>query len=140
MWAFIRLVRASWAFGIILGSYLWQLLLRRIMPRVAPMVRRMAMSRVFALTSMISEDRMLNTATSTMIDSTTKPTAIPSESGIAAPSAKSACRKSAVSAPATCASPVPVEAHYIRGTGERGCSTRRSRRLGSPTRTPPLTH
>ncbi len=40
MWAFIRLVRASWAFGIILGSYLWQLLLRRIMPRAKWVERR----------------------------------------------------------------------------------------------------
>ncbi len=40
MWAFIRLVRASWAFGIILGSYLWQLLLRKLMPRVKWVERR----------------------------------------------------------------------------------------------------
>ena len=36
--------------------------------RVAPIVRRIAMSRVLARTSMIRLDRMLNTATSTMID------------------------------------------------------------------------
>ncbi len=40
MWAFIRLVRASWAFGIILGSYLWQLFLRKIMPRAKWVERR----------------------------------------------------------------------------------------------------
>ncbi len=39
--------------------------------RVAPIVRRMAISRVLARTSMISEERMLKTATSTMIESTT---------------------------------------------------------------------
>lgn len=33
MWAFIRLVRASWAFGIILASYLWQLGLQRVFGR-----------------------------------------------------------------------------------------------------------
>lgn len=40
MWAFIRLIRASWAFGIILASYLWQLLLRRLFPRAAWVARR----------------------------------------------------------------------------------------------------
>ena len=40
MWAFIRLVRASWAFGIILGSYLWQLWLRKLMPRAKWVERR----------------------------------------------------------------------------------------------------
>ena len=39
--------------------------------RLAPIVRRMAMSRVLARTSMISDDRMLNTATSTISDRTT---------------------------------------------------------------------
>ena len=39
--------------------------------RLAPMVRRIAMSRVLARTSMISEDRMLNTATRTISDRTT---------------------------------------------------------------------
>ena len=39
--------------------------------RLAPMVLRIAMSRVFARTSMISDDRMLNTATSTISDRTT---------------------------------------------------------------------
>ncbi len=38
--------------------------------RVAPMVRRIAMSRVLARTNMMSEDRMLKTATSTMMDKT----------------------------------------------------------------------
>ncbi len=40
MWAFIRLVRASWAFGIILASYLWQLFLRKLMPRAKWVERR----------------------------------------------------------------------------------------------------
>lgn len=40
MWAFIRLVRASWAFGIILSSYLWQLLLRKIWPKAKWVERR----------------------------------------------------------------------------------------------------
>lgn len=40
MWAFIRLVRASWAFGIILASYLWQLWLRKLMPRAKWVERR----------------------------------------------------------------------------------------------------
>ncbi|MBL8784168.1 MAG: AarF/ABC1/UbiB kinase family protein [Deltaproteobacteria bacterium] len=40
MWAFIRLVRASWAFGIILGSYLFQLLLRKMFRRAAWVERR----------------------------------------------------------------------------------------------------
>ena len=39
--------------------------------RLAPMVRRIAMSRVFARTSMISDERMLNTATSTISERTT---------------------------------------------------------------------
>ena len=39
--------------------------------RLAPIVRRMAMSRVLARTSMISDERMLNTATSTISDRTT---------------------------------------------------------------------
>ena len=39
--------------------------------RLAPMVRRMAMSRVLARTSMISDDKMLNTATRTISDRTT---------------------------------------------------------------------
>ena len=43
-----------------------------IMPlRLAPMVRRIAMSRVLARTSMMSDERMLNTATSTISESTT---------------------------------------------------------------------
>ncbi len=40
MWAFIRLVRASWAFGIILASYLWQLFLRKLFRRAAWVERR----------------------------------------------------------------------------------------------------
>lgn len=40
MWAFIRLVRASWAFGIILASFLWQLLLRKVFRRAAWVERR----------------------------------------------------------------------------------------------------
>ena len=45
--------------------------MRSRLVRVAPMVRRMAMSRVLARTSMIKDDRMLNTATRMMIDRTT---------------------------------------------------------------------
>lgn len=40
MWPFIRLVRASWAFGIILGSYLWQLFLKKIWPEMDWVERR----------------------------------------------------------------------------------------------------
>jgi len=40
MWVFIRLIRASWALGIILGSYLWQLLLRKLMPSARWVERR----------------------------------------------------------------------------------------------------
>lgn len=40
MWAFIRLIRASWAFGIILASFLWQLFLRKIFRRAAWVERR----------------------------------------------------------------------------------------------------
>lgn len=40
MWAFIRLVRASWAFGIILASFLWQLALRKVFRRAAWVERR----------------------------------------------------------------------------------------------------
>ena len=37
--------------------------MRSIAPRVAPMVRRMAMSRPLSFTSMVSEEMMLNAAT-----------------------------------------------------------------------------
>jgi ubiquinone biosynthesis protein len=40
MWAFIRLVRGSWAFGIILASFLWQLGLLKITGRAAWVERR----------------------------------------------------------------------------------------------------
>src|SRR3546814_10169823 len=65
--------------------------------RVAPMVRRMAMSLVLARTSMISDDRMLNTATRMMIDSTQNITtrstfsASNSEAFIACQSVTTAC-------------------------------------------------
>ena len=42
-----------------------------IAARLAPIVRRMAMSRVLARTSMIREERMLNTATNTISERTT---------------------------------------------------------------------
>ena len=40
--------------------------MRRIAPRVAPMVRRMAMSRPLSFTSMIRPEMMLSAATSTI--------------------------------------------------------------------------
>ena len=39
---------------------------RKIAPRVAPMVRMMAMSRPLSFTSMVSPEMMLSAATSTM--------------------------------------------------------------------------
>lgn len=40
MWAFIRLLRASRRFGVILASYLWQMFLRKLMPRAKWVERR----------------------------------------------------------------------------------------------------
>ena len=62
--------------------------------RLAPIVRRMAISRVLARTSMISDDNMLNTATSTISDSTTN-IAIRSTSS-ASNKAEFICRQSTI--------------------------------------------
>ena len=80
--------------------------------RLAPMVRRIAMSRVFARTSMISDERMLNTATTTISDSTTN---------IATRSTSSAWNKAEFICRQSTMIPLPCTS---RCSGARICCTR----------------